>query len=175
MKTKTTMIVAMDKVGAIGNKNTLPWSLPSDLAFFKEMTSGKVFLMGKNTFLSLPKRNGKHAPLPNRLNLVMTRRLLPEGRMYANLSVIQGLVDFWSYIKKHKPKEVIVMGGATVYEELISYCDEVYVTHVDTCLNEADAFFSMASLDTFPVREAIDSTPDERDEHSYQIIRYSKY
>ncbi len=110
-----------DKKWGIGKQNDLMFSLPKDMKFFRETTSGKVVVMGRNTLLSFP--NGK--PLKNRVNIVLSPSDI-DG-----VKTVHDLDELFEEVKKYSPDDVFVIGGATVYRTLIPYCTEVLVTKVD--------------------------------------------
>lgn len=122
------LIVAADRNWAIGKDGGLLCHLPGDLKYFKEKTMGKTVVMGRKTLESLP--GGK--PLPKRTNVVLThnRQLGQEGcEMVHSVEELLELYDC---------EELMVMGGSSVYEELLPYCDTCYVTKLDAEF-EADA------------------------------------
>lgn len=133
---KFNIVVALDSRNGIGKNGQLPWSLPSDLKHFKEITTRtespqkkNVVIMGRVTWESIP---SQFRPLPNRINIVLSRNLsmpLPEGVLKADhFTNIQGflekhLIDFES---------VFVIGGQQIYQESLKslQCNKLYVTHV---------------------------------------------
>lgn len=126
-------IVAVDKNWGIGYKNELLFHVPEDMKFFKEKTLGKVVVMGKNTFLSLPGQK----PLPNRVNIVLTRskNFNPDGVILLNSleSLLEKLQEFES-------EDIFIVGGQSVYKMMLPYCHKIYVTHFDAEVT-ADTFF----------------------------------
>jgi len=125
-----TMIAAVAKNRAIGYQNKLIYWLPNDLKRFKALTTGHTILMGRKTFESLPK-----GALPNRRNCVLTRSVkeLPGCECFAS----------WDeFLASCKPdEEVFIIGGATLYSELLDKADRLCLTEVDDTPQEADAFF----------------------------------
>jgi len=116
-------IVAVDKNYAIGKNGTLIYSLPSDLAYFKKVTSGKIVVMGDRTFLSLPKH-----PLPNRTNIVMT--LTDES--YDGAITVRSVSELKEAIKDYNTDDVFVIGGASIYNLLMDYCKFAYITKIES-------------------------------------------
>lgn len=124
------LIVAHDKNRVIGNQNALPWHLPGDLKYFKEMTLHKPVIMGRKTFESIGK------PLKDRINIVVTRqnrKPFENGVMYAN-TIHEAL-----FVTRHF-KEVMIIGGAQIYEQAMQYANRLYVTQIDHEF-EGDAYF----------------------------------
>ena len=116
-------IVAVDRNWGIGKKNDLLFSLPADMKYFREKTSGKVVVMGSNTLKSFP--NGK--PLKNRTNIV----LFPGGEQRDDCIIVQSLDELKKELKKYNPEDVFIIGGAMFYKTMLPYCSEVLVTKVD--------------------------------------------
>lgn len=125
-------IVAVDRKWGIGKKNGLLFSLPADMNYFKEKTTGKVVVMGSNTLKSFP--NGK--PLKNRTNIV----LYPNGEKRDDCVVVGSLSELSEELKKYEKDDVFIIGGAMFYKTMLPYCDEVFVTKVDAD-GEAEVFF----------------------------------
>lgn len=125
-------IVAVDKNWAIGNCGDLLCHLPGDLLYFKEKTRGKMVIMGRNTFESLP--NSK--PLTGRANTVLSRN--PDFQ--APCCVCRNDGEIKSELAKYDDENVYVIGGESIYRQYLSQCDTVYVTKI---LSEfcADTFF----------------------------------
>lgn len=126
------LIVAVDKNWAIGNDGKLLCHLPGDLKYFKQKTTGKTVVMGRKTLESLP--GGR--PLPNRINIVLTSDTTfeKEGRV-----VVHG-VDQLMTVLENGGRDAVVMGGGSVYRQLLPYCDGCYITKIDGDF-EADTYF----------------------------------
>ena len=118
------LIAAVDNKWGIGYKNKLLISIPDDMKFFKEMTTGKVCIMGRNTLESLP--GGR--PLDGRVNIVLTkdRSFKKNGVIVAN-SVEQAL----EAVKEYDTKDVFVIGGESIYNQFMPYIDTAYITYID--------------------------------------------
>jgi len=123
------IIVAVDNKWGIGCENDLLFNLPLDMQHFKNATLNKTVVMGKNTLLSLP--NGK--PLKNRENIVLS-----TSKLDGDFILVKSLEELLS-ITKNKD-DVFIIGGASVYELLLPYCDEAIITKVDAD-GGADCFF----------------------------------
>lgn len=115
------LIAAIAENGVIGKDNELVWRLPDDFKYFKQTTSGHPILMGRKTFESLGK------PLPNRLNVVITRNpdYQPEGVL-----VVDSLEKAVLEARKTGIDEAFVIGGAEIYKQAISLADRLYLTEV---------------------------------------------
>lgn len=115
-------ILHADKTWGIGKANTLMFSLPADMKFFRETTKGKIVVMGLNTLRSFP--GGK--PLKNRTNIV----LCPED-VTEDVITVHSLDELLDKVKNYPADDVYVIGGASVYALLFPYCTEILVTKVE--------------------------------------------
>ena len=126
---KISLIVAMANNNAIGKNNQLLWHLPDDLKYFKQMTQDKPVVMGHNTYRSIGR------PLPKRENIVLTRNhdLTIEGCTIQHdvSSVLTHCSDC---------DEIMVIGGAQVYQLFLPIADDLYITLVD-CQITGDSYF----------------------------------
>ena len=126
-------IAAVDANWAIGNKNRLLTSIPADMKFFREKTMGHVVVMGRKTLESFP--NG--LPLKNRVNIVLT-----ANRSYKvkDAIIVHTKEELLEELKKYDSNELYVIGGGSIYEMLIPYCDTAYITKIDHAY-AADTYF----------------------------------
>lgn len=136
-------IVNCDNNWGIGKDNKLLFHLPKDMAFFREKTLGKTVVMGKNTFLSLPKK----LPLADRENIVLWKGGDKENAKRDGYKIAESLEELFSLLKRYNQDDIFVIGGAFVYEILLPYCSKVYLTRLDADGN-ADRFFPC--LDRLP-------------------------
>lgn len=121
------IIAAADANWAIGYRGDLLVRIPEDLKFFRDMTLGKTVIMGRKTLDSLP--GGR--PLPGRKNVVLTRDL---GYQKENVIVIHNLTEVFQF------PEAFVIGGASIYQQLLPYCDTAYITKICKAF-PADVYF----------------------------------
>lgn len=163
------LIVAVDKNWAIGRENRLLVHLPGDLKYFKERTLGKVVIMGRSTLESLP--GGK--PLPGRTNVVISRNpdYQKEGCIMA--ASIEEAVEKARQAAAAEGKEdgeIMVMGGASIYKQMLPYCDTCYVTKIDAAF-PADVYFP--NLDQDPDFQLVWESPlQEEGGFSYRFTEY---
>ena len=120
------IIVAVDKKWGIGNKGKLLVSIPRDKKLFREETTGKVIIMGHNTLLSLPGAQ----PLAGRENIVMSR---DKSLSIKGATVLNSVDACMDYLKKNnlKDSDVFVIGGESVYNDFLPYCDVAHITYID--------------------------------------------
>ena len=126
-------ILAADKNWGIGYNNHLLVSIPSDMKFFRQTTTGKVVVMGRKTLESFP--NGM--PLKNRINIVLTGN---QNYQVKDAVVVHSEDELLDELKKYDTDDIYVIGGESVYRMMLPYCDTVYVTKIDRAF-QADTFF----------------------------------
>ena len=127
------IIVAVDKNWAIGFENKLLNSIPEDMKFFRETTTGKVVVMGRKTLESFPNKR----PLKNRTNIVITRQ---KDYQVDGAVVLHSVEEALDYLKQFKSEDIYVIGGASIYEQMLPYCDVAHVTLMDYAY-QADMWF----------------------------------
>ena len=150
-----------DREWGIGKANGLMFSLPKDMKFFRETTTGKVVVMGLNTLKSFP--NGK--PLKNRTNIV----LCPDD-VGEEVITVHSLDELFLKLKEYPQDDVFVIGGASVYRALIPYCSEVLVTKVDAH-GGADVFVpNLDKDDNFCL--VFESEPQEDNGYTIRFCTY---
>ena len=133
-------IAAVAKNGAIGKKGKLPWHYSADMKFFKRTTMGHAVVMGRKTWLTLKK------PLPNRLNLVLSRdsNLEPQESLVV-LNDIDSVLSFNNSLST----DMFVIGGAQIYAAFMSYIEKWIITEVPLTVDGADAFMPEGYLEGF--------------------------
>lgn len=122
------IITAFDKNRVIGYKNSLPWSIPEDLQYFKSITMGYTIVMGRKTFESIGKA------LPERKNCVLSKN-------YHNFP--KGIISFKDYrdvLEMSKKERVFIIGGAEIYKLFLPYSSELYITHIEDSF-KGDVYF----------------------------------
>ena len=127
------LIVEVDKNWAIGCGNRLLVSIPADMKFFRETTMGKVVVMGRKTLESFP--GGQ--PLKNRTNVVITR---DKNYKVKDAVVVTSVEEALKELKTYGEDEIYVIGGESIYRQLLPYCKTAYVTKIDHAY-EADTYF----------------------------------
>lgn len=124
------LIVAIADDNAIGVKGGLSWHLSEDLQYFKKKTKGHPVIMGRTTYFSLPFR-----PLPHRRNIVLNLGGAPIPEVVCVNSFEE------AYAAAKPARKCFIMGGASVYKAALPHMDTLYITHVHTKVEGADAFF----------------------------------
>ena len=126
-------ILSADRNWGIGNGNKLLVSIPSDMKFFRQTTTGKVVVMGRKTLESFP--NGQ--PLKNRINIVLTgnKDYTAKGAV-----IVHSQEELLDTLKQYDTEDIYIIGGESVYRMMLPYCDTVLVTKIDRTF-QADTFF----------------------------------
>ena len=159
------IIVAVDKNWAIGCNNKLLVSIPSDMKFFRETTTGNVVVMGRKTLESFP--NGM--PLKNRTNIVLTgnRDYQVKGAI-----VVHSMEELLEELKKYNSEQIYVIGGDSVYRQMLPYCDVAHITRIDNAY-EADAYFpNLDEMEDWYI--AADSDEQTYFDLEYQFLMYKR-
>ena len=156
---KIALIAAMTDDRVIGIENRLPWKLPADMKWFRRHTLGKPIVMGRKTFESF---GGK--PLPERLNIVITR----DRDYRADGAVVVHDIDA-ALAVAGDAEEVMIIGGASFYEQMLPRADRLYLTFVHADV-EGDAWFP--EFDRSQWREVYreDHEADEKNPYAYSFV-----
>jgi dihydrofolate reductase len=161
------IVVAFAKNLAIGKDNKLLWRQKADMQYFKKLTQGKTVLMGKNTYLSLPK---SFRPLPNRLNIVISSGAPVESA--ENLQWYTSLDLALEDLKKNE-EEIMIIGGAQIYKQAIEKVDTIYATEIDAIL-DADTFFPEINSAIFEKISSESFSKDADNEYDYAFVVYKR-
>lgn len=164
---RLTSIVAIDADGAIGCKNALPWSLKTDMAFFRRETLGNTVIMGRKTYDSIG------SPLTGRKNIVLSHNnVLFENS--ENCSLALSVKEALFLASKNAAKEAFVIGGAVTYDQFAPLVDRYLVTVVKHRATDADAYLSTDIISEFQnwERNLVASHPitEGRDQYAFEIF-----
>ncbi len=127
------LIVAVDKNWAIGYRNELLVRIPNDMKHFREETTGKVVVLGRKTLETFP----QGLPLKNRTNIILSRN---QDYTVKDAIVVHSIEELKEELKKYPSEDVYIIGGESVYRELLPLCDVAHVTKIDHEY-QADAYF----------------------------------
>ena len=153
------VIVAVDKNWAIGYQNKLLVSIPADMKFFRQTTTGKVVVMGRKTLESFP----GSLPLKNRTNIVLTKN---EHYAVPGAVVVHSTQALLEELKKYDSEDIYVIGGDSVYRQMLPYCTFAHVTRIEHAYR-ADAYFP--ALNQLPNWELA----GDSEEQTYFDLEYS--
>ncbi len=159
------LIAALDRHGAIGKDNALPWHLPNDLRRFKALTLGKPILMGRKTAESLGRA------LPKRRNLVLTR----SGRVpFDGMESVASLDVAIDIANSASATELCVIGGADMFALGMPLASKLLLTHVDTVVDGADTFFPSFDAADWRVISRQTHTADAHHFANYAFVDYAR-
>lgn len=157
-------IWAQDEEGTIGNNNQLPWYLPNDLKFFKQMTENNTIVMGRKTFEGMGGR-----PLPNRKTIVLTRdqHYTAEG-----VVIMHTLEEILAYAEEFTGITFIA-GGSLIYEKFLPYCDVLYRTLIHHTF-AGDTKFPKVAWENWTLINLSEGEQDEKNPYAYQFETYQR-
>jgi dihydrofolate reductase len=147
-------IVAMSLNRVIGAGNRIPWHLPEDFKWFKQMTTGQVIVMGRKTFESIGK------PLPNRTTIVLTR----SGWSAPGVETVSDLGQVSPVHTVLAGRKIFICGGAQVYQQALPLCSDLYLTLVKRVV-EGDTFMPSFE-DNFELVAELQDRPE------FKILHY---
>ena len=154
------IIAAVARNRAIGYKNKLIYWLPNDLKHFKALTTGHTIIMGRNTFLSLPK-----GALPNRRNIVLSR----SAKAFENCDVYASLEDALQHCTPNE--DIYIIGGASVYRQALKIADRLCLTEIDDTPEQADTFVPEYK-EEWKEESREDHEIDDRHDFRYSFVDY---
>ncbi len=159
------LIVAVDNHWAIGNKGDLLVRIPNDHKFFREETTGKVVVLGRKTLETFP----QGMPLKNRTNIILSSDpdYKVKGAVIAHS--IEGLLK---ELERYESGDVYIIGGESVYRQMLPYCDVAHVTKIDHKY-EADSYFpNLDQMDEWKI--TADSEEQTYFDIAYQFVKYER-
>ena len=159
------VIVAVDSHWGIGNKGELLVRIPNDHKFFREETTGKVVVLGRKTLETFP----QGLPLKNRTNIILSSN---QDYQVRDAVVVHNLEELMEELKKYRSEDIYIVGGDSVYRQLLPYCDVAHVTKIDHAY-AADAYFP--NLDKMPEWEiTADSEEQTYFDITYHFLKYER-
>ena len=165
MSVALVLIAALDRAHGIGRGNELPWRLPDDLKRFKALTLGKPVLMGRRTAESLGRA------LPGRLNLVLTRN---HRVPFAGMQSVASVEEARFIAELEGVDELCVIGGGEVYALCLPHATRMHLTHVDTVVEGADAFFPQFDATQWRTTAREAHGADARHAHAFEFVDYER-
>jgi dihydrofolate reductase len=168
MTVRIAMIAGVAENGVIGSEQTIPWRVPSDMAFFKKTTMGKPILMGRKQYETVGK------PLPGRTNIVITRQrdYRPEGVLVFH-SIDDALAKAREIAQADGVDEIMIIGGGELYAQLMARADRLYITHIDLSPS-GDVRFPAIAPEQWTVVDLPEVAPSPKDEATYRVKVYER-
>ena len=159
------LIVAVDKNWAIGNRGELLIRIPNDQKQFREETMGKVVVLGRKTLATFP----QGMPLQGRTNIVLSRN---KSLQIKGAAVVHSIEELLEELKQYKDEDIYIIGGESIYKQLLPYCRVAHVTKIDREY-AADTYFP--NLDADPEWEiTADSDEQTYFDVAYEFLKYER-
>ena len=159
------IIVAVDKNWGIGNRGDRLVSIPKDQKMFRQETEGKVVVYGRKTVETFPQKQ----PLLNRKNIILSQ---DHNYQIKGASVVHSIEELLEELKKYPSQAVYIIGGESIYKQMLPYCDTAHITQIDHEY-QADAFFP--NLDEDPNWEMTAEGEEETYfDLEYRFVRYNR-
>lgn len=168
MSIRLSMMVAKASNNVIGRDNKLPWYLPNDLKYFKQVTFGKPVIMGRKTWESLK------GPLPGRTNIVIPRQpdyLADGAKVVASLDDAVAMAENVAFIEGQE--EAVIMGGAEIYSLALPQADRLYLTEVHANV-EGDTFFPEYDASEWQQIAREDFVAEGPNPYDYSFVVYER-
>lgn len=163
---KLSLIAAIAEDSAIGIRNELPWNLPDDLRFFKQVTMNKPVIMGRKTYDSLGRL------LPGRRNIILSENESYQGPVGAQVyRTVEALME---RLEQDETDEAFVIGGGVIFERMMPLADQMYLTRVKTTILGADTFFPEIDHTHWKLAWHEDHQRDERHAFDFTFERYER-
>lgn len=159
------LIVAVDNNWAIGNKNQLLVRIPNDHKHFREETTGKVVVLGRKTLETFP----QGLPLKNRTNIILSKDTKYQVK---DAIVVHSIEELLKELAKYNDEDIYIIGGDSVYKQMLPYCDVAHVTKIDHEY-EADAYFPNLDEDA-DWEITADSDEQTYFDIAYQFVKYER-
>jgi dihydrofolate reductase len=159
------IIAAIGSNNELGADNQLLWHLPIDFKWFIQNTKGKPVIMGRKTMESLGK------PLKNRLNIVLSRQL---NEVAEGFVLVKSWEEAFEVAKQSETIEIMIIGGAQIYEQALAFADRIFLTHVDGEFENADTFFPQINYQNYTCSFVEDHNKDDQHQFDYSFKIYER-
>ena len=161
------LIAAIGKNNELGKNNTLVWSMPTDLKYFREKTSGHPVIMGRKTFESIGR------PMPNRRNIIITRDLdYKKDGIEVSHSLEEAIARARTTLAQSE--EIFVIGGEEIFKKSMDIADRLYITHIEAEDKNADTFFPEIIPVVWNEISHVEHKRDEKNPFNYTFSIYEK-
>lgn len=157
---------AQDENGVIGKDGKLPWSLPNDMKFFKEQTTGHAIIMGRKTFEGMGER-----ALPNRVNIVLTTDQHYQAK---DVLVFHTPAEILDYMENHQETYYLI-GGTGIFRSMLPYCTHLYRTMIHATFT-GDVLFptDCVNMDDWQLTKTIPGIVDEQNHYAHTFELFEK-
>lgn len=159
------VIVAVDSNWAIGCKNQLLVRIPNDHKMFRQMTTGKVVVLGRKTLETFP----QGLPLPNRTNIILSKS---ADYKVKDAVVVHSIEELLEELKQYNSEDVFIIGGESIYRQMLPYCDTAHITKIDHAY-DADSYFPNLDEDA-EWKVTADSEEQTYFDIAYSFVKYER-
>ena len=161
------LIAALSKNRVIGKNNDLPWHLPDDMKYFMQTTKGHHVIMGRKNYDSIPE---KFRPLPNRINIVVTRQ---KDFSAPNCTIVNSIDQGIVIANEAGESETFIIGGAQIYKEGMALTQRMYLTEIQAEI-QGDTYFPEIDFSKWVEVSRIHHTMDERHKFKFDFVIYDR-
>lgn len=161
------LIAALSRNRVIGRNNDLPWHLPDDMKYFMQTTKGHHVIMGRKNYDSIPE---KFRPLPNRVNIVVTRQ---PALTLPHCTVVHSLEEAVAIAREAGEQELFIIGGAAIYQLGIPLANRLYLTEIDATLS-GDTYFPAFDKNNWKEASRQHHSADERHAYAFDFVIYER-
>ena len=160
------IIVAKSKNNVIGSNGSIPWNIPKDLKYFKELTEGNTVIMGRKTYESIGR------PLPNRINYVVSRTFKEISGTYVFSSLEEAISNAEKEnIQKNIENEIVIIGGGHIFQETAQTINKLIITRVD-CDIDGDIYYPKLNLQEWKLVKTESYKRDFENDYDFKIEEY---
>ena len=161
------LIAAISQNNVIGKNNDLPWHLPDDMKYFMQTTKGHHVIMGRKNYDSIPE---KFRPLPNRINIVVTRQ---QGLQAPNCIIVNAIEKGLELARQHGETEAFIIGGSEIYHQGFALANRLYLTEIHATI-EGDTYFPEFNKKQWKEVSRKHHSTDERHKYSFDFVVYER-
>ncbi len=162
MRPIISLVAAVSRNGVIGIRNSLPWHLPADLRFFKQLTLGHAIVMGRKTFDSIGR------PLPGRTNIVISRGTYQAPQGVEAVNSIDAAIALCE-----EQSEVFFIGGGEIFQQAMGVAQRLYLTEIDIDIPDGDAWFPEFDRKTW-TETGRESHYDQTGQYAFDFVVYER-
>ena len=161
------LIAALTTNRVIGKNNDLPWHLPDDMKYFMQTTKGHTVIMGRKNYDSIPE---KFRPLPNRVNIVVTRQARLEA---PGCTIVHSIDEGIEIGRQNNETELFIIGGAELYAAGMHLVQRMYLTEIQAIL-AGDTHFPPVDLKQWNETSRYHHPTDERHQYAFDFVVYER-
>jgi dihydrofolate reductase len=161
------LIAAISQNNVIGKNNDLPWHLPDDMKYFMQTTKGHHVIMGRKNYDSIPE---KFRPLPNRINIVVTRQQELQAPQCLIVNAIEKGLEL---AQQHGEAEAFIIGGSEIYHQGFAMANRLYLTEIHATI-EGDTYFPEFNKNHWKEVSRKHHSTDERHKYSFDFVVYER-